>query len=607
MKYEIFTIRYISINMLKLLQEMVNLSLAKRIFKYILPYKKKLTFGILSMLIHSFLTIFFIKIFKDLIETIIAELSTGQEGLTQLSWIALLMIIIYFFKGLVYYGQKYLIAYVAQKAVRDIRNELYQHLQSLSMSFYNKNKTGELISRVTNDVGILQGAIVNSTISLVYQFLTFIGGVGYLFYLNYRLTVFLIVVLPLMTYIITKFNKKIRKISKNVQIKIAGISDVLQETLSAIRVVKSFGREEYEFDRFSDENDANFKAHVRNARYQAALTPIIEFLAALVFTSILWYGGYEVMQGHMKPSELIAFFTLLLTISSPLRSLSRLSGTIQKALAAAERIFEVMDIDKIITTENSHTELVDTKGKVEFEDICFAYKSDEQVLKHINFCVNSGEVVALVGPSGAGKTTLADLIPRFYDPDTGKVLLDGKDIKEFTVESLRAHIGIVPQENILFEGTLRENILYGKLDATNEEIIKAAKAANAHNFIMKFDDGYDTMVGERGVGLSGGQRQRIAIARALLKDPAILILDEATSSLDAESESLVQDALASLMEDRTTFIIAHRLITIKNADRIFVLSAGEIIEEGTHKQLLKNGELYYNLYQNQAGEDDLWE
>ena len=576
------------------------MALAKRVMRYLFPYKKRLAAGIFSMLVHSFLTVYFVRVFQNLIETVISNMAGGREGIIRLSWIAAMMIGVYLLKGVVYFGQKYLISYVSYKAVRDIRNELYAKLQSLSLSFYSTHKTGEIISRVTNDVNKLQKAIVDSSISLVYKSLTFLGGIGYLFYLNAQLTLFLVIMLPAMTYILKIFNTKIRKVSRDVQMKIANVSDVLQETLSAIRVVKSFGREEYEYERFSEQNEANFRAKKKNAQYGAILTPSIEFMASIAFTAILWYGGYQVLQGNMKPSELIAFFTMLLTISSPLKSLTNITATVQKALASAERIFEIIDIDKHIDTESEDIIKLDkVNGKIEYDNIYFSYNHDEKVLKDINLKANPGEIVALVGPSGAGKTTMVDLIPRFYDPDKGKVTLDGHDLKEIDVDNLRSFIGIVPQETILFSGTLADNIAYGDLEADMSSIKEAAKAANAHNFIVEFQDGYQTTVGERGVGLSGGQKQRIAIARAILKNPRILILDEATSALDAESESLVQEALEKLMRNRTTFVIAHRLSTIKNADKIIVLENGIIKDKGDHESLIDKGGLYSELYNGQ--------
>jgi len=573
------------------------LALAKRVMRYLFPYKKRLAAGIFSMLVHSFLTVYFVRVFQNLIETVISNMAGGREGIIRLSWIAAMMIGVYLLKGVVYFGQKYLISYVSYKAVRDIRNELYAKLQSLSLSFYSTHKTGEIISRVTNDVNKLQKAIVDSSISLVYKSLTFLGGIGYLFYLNAQLTLFLVIMLPAMTYILKIFNTKIRKVSRDVQMKIANVSDVLQETLSAIRVVKSFGREEYEYERFSEQNEANFRAKKKNAQYGAILTPSIEFMASIAFTAILWYGGYQVLQGNMKPSELIAFFTMLLTISSPLKSLTNITATVQKALASAERIFEIIDIDKHIDDESEDIiKLNEVNGKIVYDSVNFSYNHDEKVLKDINLKANPGEIVALVGPSGAGKTTMVDLIPRFYDPDRGKLTLDGHDLKEIDVDNLRDFIGIVPQETILFSGTLADNIAYGDLEADMDAIKEAAKAANAHNFIVEFQDGYQTTVGERGVGLSGGQKQRIAIARAILKNPRILILDEATSALDAESESLVQEALEKLMKNRTTFVIAHRLSTIKNADKIIVLENGVIKDKGDHESLIDKGGLYSELY-----------
>ena len=572
------------------------MKLLKKIYKYVTPYKGRLTLGILSMLLHSFLTVYVVKVFKDLMETVISTLEPGKQGLSLLTRSALVLIAAYFLKEVVYYWQRFLLAYVSQKAIRDLRNDLYYHLQNLSLSFYSKNKVGEIMSRVTNDVGVLQNAIVNGAIGIFYELVTLLGALIYLFIIDFKLTLFVLLALPLITYVLKFFNIKIRKASRKVQIKLADISHVLEETLSSIKVVKSFGREEYEFERFSAENDENFRARVRSEQYGASLTSIIEFITAVSFTAILWYGGYEVMNGYIKVSELIAFFTLLLTIMNPLSSLSKLSTTLQQALAAAERIFELMAIDNPVLKEKNNEVLTNVVGNLEFRNISFAYNQGEEILKDIDFEIKPGEVVALVGPSGAGKTTIADLIPRFYEPTKGQIVLDGKDIKEIDLVSLRTQIGIVPQETILFSGTLRNNIRYGRLEAAEEEIIEAARAANAHDFIFKLPNGYDTVVGERGVGLSGGQRQRIAIARAILKNPRILILDEATSALDTESEVLVQEALNRLMKSRTTLVIAHRLSTIKNADKIIVLSNGKIVETGTHNQLMEMGGIYYSLY-----------
>ncbi|RAK11927.1 ABC-type multidrug transport system fused ATPase/permease subunit [Halanaerobium saccharolyticum] len=578
--------------------------LLKRVFKYVLPYKGRLAGGVISMLVHAFLTVFFVRVFQGLLETIISDIHMGREGMIQLSLVAGMMIVVYFLKGVSYYGKTYLVSYVSQKSIRDIRDDLYSHLHNLSLSFYSKNKTGDILSRVTNDVQQLESSIINTTVGTIDKVFTLIGGIIYLIYLNYRLTIFLIIILPFITYVITKFNYKLKKVSRRVQIKIADVSDVLQETLSAVRVVKSFGREEYEFDRFSSENQANFRAKMKKTQYGAILTPLVEFLAAISFTAILWYGGYEVMQGRMTASELIAFFTLLLTISEPLRSLTKLSKRLQNLFASAERVFEIMDTESELREDDENKiELEEVEGEVVYDKVTFAYNRDEVVLKNINLTAEPGEVVALVGHSGAGKTTMVDLIPRFFDPIEGRMRLDGHDLKDLKIDSLRDFIGIVPQETILFSGSLRDNIAYGDLDADEDAIKKAAQAANAHEFIMNFPDGYDTMVGERGVGLSGGQKQRISIARAILKNPRILILDEATSSLDSESEALVQEALEHLMENRTTFIIAHRLSTIKNADKIVVVEQGEIMEMGSHQELLAKQGKYASLYQGQFIED----
>ncbi len=563
-----------------------------RLLQYVKPYLPRMIVAIFCIILAASANLYVPWILRDVIDEVLST-----KDMTMLNTIAIGIVIVFFLRGIFFFGQTYLMSYIGQKVIIDIREGVYRHLQRLSLSYFEKRQTGKIMSYITNDVAAVQGALVESMIELFTEGMTLIGSLGAMFYLHWKLSLLTLVTLPLVGQAINIFGKKLRTSSMAVQERTADITSILQESISSVRVIKSFAREDYEIERFQKENHQNFRAQMKNSQIMATLTPVIEFLSAIGVTMIIWYGGREVINDNLTAGSLIAFLIYTVNLSNPIKRLSRVYGNIQKAISAAERVFGVLDTKPEIEDIPNAAQLPTIKGYVAFNHVTFEYKKGEPALQQLNLEVNPGQVVAIVGPSGAGKTTIANLIPRFYDPTEGNITVDGIDIKTVTLQSLREQIGIVPQETILFNGSVHDNILYGKLEASHEEVVNAAKAANAHNFIMDMPEGYETQIGERGSKLSGGQRQRISIARAILKNPRVLILDEATSALDTESEKLVQEAVDKLMIGRTSFVIAHRLSTIKRADLIVVMEKGRIAEKGTHTELLAAGGLYSKLYQ----------
>ena len=536
-----------------------------------------------------------------LVQRIMDDVFT-QKNQTALTYLPGIIVGIFAFRGLMNFGQSYLNDYVGLRIINDVRNALNRHFQSLSVSFFYRHPTGTLIARVNSDVQLLRFALTDALASFTKDSVSLIALIVVAFMKDWVLASMSFVVFPASVLPIIRLSRKIKRFTRRGQISTGALTALLQESIQGNRIVKAFGMEKYEDEKFQRENWRLFKQSLRASRIKAIVQPSMELLASFGIGAVVWYGGWSVIGGGRTPGEFFAFMAAMFLMYGPFKGLARTYTAVHSGLAGAERVFEIFDEQPEIHDKPNARPARPFAHSIEFHNVSFAYK-EAPVLKNIDLKIEAGQMVALVGMSGVGKSTLADLIPRFYDVRAGRVTIDGADVRDLTVESLRAQIGIVSQHTFLFNDSIRNNIAYGRPDRSMDDVAVAAKAANAHEFIAALPQGYDSVIGEMGMQLSGGQRQRLAIARALLKNAPILILDEATSSLDAESERLVQDALERLMATRTTIVIAHRLSTIRKADRIVVLVNGAIAEEGSHDELLRRNGEYSRLYAIQALEE----
>ena len=569
-----------------------------RILQYVKPYKSWLAISMVCMLIVSSMAGAQAYMVKPLLDEIFFK-----QDRTMLTLVPLAILGIFLVKGLFSYGYNYLLVKVGQSVIRDLRKLLYSHIQSLPLAFFQKKPTGELISRIISDVSLIQGAVSSVLVGILKDTFQVFFLIAVIFYQDWRMASIAMIALPLVIYPIVNFGRRHRRLSRGSQQTTAQVSNILYETITGNRIVKAFCMEKYEVGRFAKTLDKLFAINMRDTRIAAISRPLMEFMGGIGISLVVWYGGSQVLAGKSTPGTFFSFLTALIMIYEPIKGVSAINNTLQQGIAAAERVFDVLDVEPDVPEKKDATELTPVKNAIEFTDVRFQYDEDTEVLKGINLKVRAGEVLAVVGSSGGGKSTLVNLIPRFYDVSSGSLAIDGTDIRDVTFKSLRNQIGVVTQQTILFNDTVRNNIAYGNLDASEEQIRDAARAAHALNFIQHLPKGFDTIIGESGARLSGGERQRVSIARAILKNAPILILDEATSSLDTESEHEVQQAIENLVQSRTTIVIAHRLSTIRNADRIIVIQDGTIVEEGTHDTLLPLGGVYKMLHDMQFQDD----
>jgi len=567
-----------------------------RLLGYLRPYWRRLAIAVVCSAFVAGFTGMYAYLARPVLDDIFIE-----KDMQMLVIVPLALLAISLFKGCFTYAQSYLMNYVGLRVVADVRDQLYEHLLRLPLAFHIKNASGRLLARILDDVHLFQEAVSGTFKDVAQQSLTVLVLLGVVFYQNWKLALLAVVVLPLSTYPMLKLGRRIRGIAVIGQERIADLAALIKESLTGIRVVKAFVGEAFEADRFHAVNTKYFRATMKGAQVAALTSPVMEFVGSVGVAVVVWYGGYLVIQDVMTPGTFASFLTAVFLLYNPIRRLAQANNTIQRSLAAAQRIFSVLDESTEQVLDHGQRVLPAVKGAIELRGVTFYYESTETpALSSINVIVDEGEVVALVGHSGSGKTTFVNLIARFYDPTEGAILFDGCDIRDVSLHSLRQQISMVSQDVLLFEGTIRSNIAYGRDDIGMDEIVAAAEGAYAHTFIGKFPEGYDALIGENGIKLSGGERQRIAIARAMLRNPRVLILDEATAALDAESEQMVQLALANLMKGRTTFVVAHRLSTIRQADRIIVLNQGKIVETGAHDALVRQDGVYTQLHRMQG-------